>query len=92
MSKPSSSISLPANWPTFARKALLHAASMAHLMLAHTQSWAADSPIERVRLKSRLDDAERETSLLREQIRLLRGRLADLRMIGNSCYIHASAY
>ncbi len=70
-------IPLPENWPTLARKALLNAASMAHLLLVHTRSRAADSPIERVRLKSRLDDAERETTLLREQIRLLRGRLAD---------------
>lgn len=71
-------IPLPDNWPPLVRKALLHAVSLAYHMFIHTRSWAANSPIERVRLKSELDDALREVSLLKEQLRILRQRFEQI--------------
>ena len=35
-----------------------------------TRSWSADSPLERVRLRARVDELEQETALLREELRI----------------------
>ena len=67
-------IPVPENWPHTVRRAVLHAASLAHYAIIYTRAMAANSPIERVRLKEKLDRAENEISLLREQLGLLKAR------------------
>ena len=67
-------IPVPENWPHTVRRAVLHAASLAHYAIIYTRSMAANSPIERVRLKGKLDRAQSEISLLREQLGLLKAR------------------
>ena len=67
-------IPVPENWTHTVRRAVLHAASLAHYAIIYTRSMAANSPIERVRLKGKLDRAQSEISLLREQLGLLKAR------------------
>ncbi|MFZ2656335.1 MAG: hypothetical protein WAX69_15495, partial [Victivallales bacterium] len=67
-------IPVPENWTATVRRGMLHAVSLAHFAMAYTRSMAANSPIERVRLKGKLDRAENEIALLREQLDLIKGR------------------
>jgi putative transposase len=48
---------------------------MAHSATVYTRSWAADSKLQRVRLASKLEQAESEIALLREEIRIKDGRM-----------------
>jgi len=67
---PPGHVPLPGNWPALARSATLDAVSLAHLALVHSRSWAANSPIERVRLRADNDQLRTEVALLREEIRI----------------------
>ncbi|MFZ2655482.1 MAG: hypothetical protein WAX69_11190, partial [Victivallales bacterium] len=67
-------IHIPENWTATVRRGMLHAVSLAHYAMVYTRSMAANSPIERVRLKGKLDRAENEIALLREQLDLIKGR------------------
>lgn len=67
---------LPALWPRNVRAALLHVAALAHAALVRTRGWAADSPLQRVRLAADLERARQEIALLREELRIKDGRLA----------------
>ena len=71
-------IPVPESWSRIVRKAVLHAASLAHYAIIYTRSMAANSPIERVRLKGKLDRAENEISLLSEQLELLKRRFGKI--------------
>lgn len=70
-----SDIIIPDNWPETIRRAVLHAASLAHASIIHTRSWCANSSIARTRLAGLLDQAKQEISLLNEEIRILRTRI-----------------
>lgn len=45
-------IPLPKSWPTRVRLAMLHVISLAQFATAYTRGWAANCPLERVRLKA----------------------------------------
>jgi len=68
-------ILLPDGWPKTVKSALLHVISLAHWAVIYSRSWAANSPIERVRLAGRLERAENEIALLREEIRIKNARM-----------------
>ena len=63
-------------FPKNVRQSILHVISVAHWALIHTRSWAADSPLQRVRLAGLLDQANNEGSLLREELRIKDSRMA----------------
>ena len=64
------SIILPKDWPRSIKSALLQVISFAQLAIAYTRGWAANCPNARIRLKARLDRAQQEIALLREQLRI----------------------
>jgi putative transposase len=64
------SIPLPSQWPRYVRSGVLHAVSLAHKALTYSRSWAADSSLQRIRLKGRLDRATEEISILDETARI----------------------
>jgi hypothetical protein len=61
---------LPKDWPRSVKSALLHVISLAQFAIACTGGWAANCPNARIRLKARLDRAQQEIALLREQMRI----------------------
>ena len=67
---PPGRVPLPAAWPDTVRAAVLHVIALAQLSLTQTRSWSADSPLERVRLRARVDELEQEAALLREELRI----------------------
>ncbi len=67
---------LPDHWPPHVCRALQWIMAAAHLALVHTRSWCADSPLERVRLRGRLERAEAEIGALKEVDRIKSARLA----------------
>ena len=71
-------VGLPAGagWPPLVRKAMLHVCSLAHWSVTYTRSWAADSKLQRVRLAGKLERAENEIALLREELRIKDARMA----------------
>ncbi len=71
-----SDVSLPGTWPKQVKSAILHVISLAHWALIYSRSWTADSPLQRVRLKCKLDQAENENLLLREELRIKDARMA----------------
>jgi hypothetical protein len=73
-----SSIRAPNEWPDCVKAALVHVASMAHWAIVYTKSWCANSPIARVRMAGRLDEAKQEVSLLGEEIRIKNARMAKI--------------
>ena len=68
--KPPGKVRLPTDWPETVRAALLHVVALAQLALTQSRSWCADSPLERVRLRARVDELEQEVVLLREELRI----------------------
>ena len=58
------------DWPPSVKSALLRVISLAQLAIAYTRGWAANCPNARIRLKARLDRAQQEIALLREQMRI----------------------
>jgi transposase InsO family protein len=71
-----SRVSLPKGWPRSARTAILHVVSLAEFALAYSRGWAANCPNARIRLRARLDRAQQENALLREQLRIVTSRMA----------------
>ena len=71
-------IALPRGWSSHVKSAMLHVISLAQFVLAHTRGWAANSPNSRVRLKAERDRAQQEVSLLDEELRIHRARMAQL--------------
>jgi hypothetical protein len=67
---------LPKRWPKQVKLAILHVISLAHWALIQSRSWAADSPLQRVRLAGQLDQARNEIALLREELRIKDVRMA----------------
>jgi len=57
---------------------VLHVISLAQFGVAYTRAWAADSPNGRVRLKAKLDRANQEIALLREEMRIKDARMRHL--------------
>lgn len=57
---------------------MLHVISLAQFTLAYTRGWAANSPNSRVRLKAECNRAQQEISLLKEELRIHRARMAQL--------------
>ena len=74
----SPTIPLPRSWTSRVKSAILHAISLAQFTMAHTRGWAANSPNSRIRLKADLDRAHQEIALLREELRILNARMAQL--------------
>ena len=68
--------SLPHNWPESVKSAVLHTISMAQYGLAYSRGWAADSRNGRLRVKAKLDRANQEIALLREEMRIKDARMA----------------
>ena len=67
---------LPAHWPKLVCRAVTVVADMAHKSMIKSRSWAANSPIERVRLKAKLERAEAALANQREVNRILTARLS----------------
>jgi len=74
-SHPEPHVDLPRTWPTFVKSALLQAISLAHLAIVHARSWAANSINARVRLAARLEQAQAEIAMLREEMRIKDARM-----------------
>ena len=68
-------IPLPKDWTGNVRSAVLHVISLAQYATAYTRSWAANSPNERMRLKTENGRLEAEVALLTEEIRIKDARL-----------------
>lgn len=66
---------LPDDWPKRIRSAMLSVVSLAHAAIIHTRGWAANSPIQRVRLSGELNRAKEEIMLQREEIRIKDARM-----------------
>ena len=69
---------LPRNWPTSVKSTVLYVISLAQYSLAFTHGWAADSRNGRVRLTAKLDRANQEIALLREEMRIKDARMRHL--------------
>ena len=55
---------------------ILHVISLAHFSLIHSRSWAANSPVQRVRLTAERDQAITKASQLEEIMRIKDARMA----------------
>ena len=73
--KKAAELTLPSHWTILVCQAVVIVADMAHKSMIRTRSWAANSPIERVRLRARLERAGCELAKLREVNRLLSERM-----------------
>ncbi len=71
-------VPLPKDWPKHVQAAILHVIGLAHNGIVHSRSWCANSRIARVRLRSQLEQAENEISLLKEELRIKDDRMARL--------------
>jgi putative transposase len=71
-----SEIPLPNVWPKRVMSSFINAVSLAHFAITYSRSWCADSPIRRVQLAGKLDQARQEIALLNEEIRIKDGRTA----------------
>jgi len=65
-------------WPKRIRSAILNAISLAHYSIIYSRSWCANSSIARVQLAGKLDQAQNEISLLKEEIRIKDARTASI--------------
>jgi len=70
------SIPLPRHWPQHVGAAVVHVIGLARFALAHVHGSFALSPLERVRLRSRVDRLEGEVGRLRAEMRLEDARMA----------------
>lgn len=69
-------IPIPENWPSLIRQAMLHAASLAHFNIICSWSRSADSAIQNVRLKSKLDKLQTELARKENQLRIISSRFS----------------
>jgi hypothetical protein len=56
---------LPKAWSKHVKSAFVHAVTLAHQALTVSRAWCANSPLERVRLRAKVDALESELGLLR---------------------------
>ena len=71
-------ITLPRGWPRRVKSAMLHVISLAQYATAFTRSWAVNSPITRVRLKTENDRLRQHVALLTEEIRIKDARMKSI--------------
>ncbi len=69
-------IPLPRGWPRRVKSAMLHVISLAQYAAVFTRSWAVNSPIARVRLKTENDRLRQDVALLEEELRIKDARMA----------------
>ena len=55
---------LPKSWPEAVGAAILHAISVAHLVITYARGWAANSMNARVRQAAEIDRLQQEVALL----------------------------
>ena len=65
-----SDITVPASWPGKVKSSILNVISLAHWAIVYTRSRCANSPLERVRLRGKLEWARNEIGLLKEELRI----------------------
>ena len=68
-------IPIPENWPALIRQAMIHTASLAHVDIIVSWSRSADSAIQNVQLKSKLDKLETKLAQKENQLRIISSRL-----------------
>jgi hypothetical protein len=71
-------VPLPRHWTRHVRSAVLHVISLARFVMAEVRGWAINSPIARLRLAARLEQAHQEIALLREELRIKDSRMAQI--------------
>ena len=71
-----SDMPLPKVWPKQVKSIILNVISLAHWSLIHSRSWAANSPIQRVRLTAERDQAITKASQFEEIMRIKDARMA----------------
>ena len=71
-------IPLPKGWQGYVKSAVVHVISLAHYAIVYARAWAADSINARVRLAAENDRLHEECALLREELRLKDGRIAQI--------------
>jgi hypothetical protein len=69
-------IALPGNWPDLVRRAMLHAVSLAHVGITCAWSRAADSGLQNVRLKAKLDKLQTELARKDNQLNIIKSRMS----------------
>lgn len=69
------SVPLPASWQARVQAAFLQAIALAHRGMCVARGWAADSPLQRVRLRFEVERLAAEVGLLREELRIKDARL-----------------
>ena len=75
--KPSSRATpLPRAWPSRVKSAILPVISLAQYTIAYTRGWAVDSTNSRLQMRGELDQADQETVLLSEELRIHHVRMA----------------
>ena len=71
-------ITVPRGWPRRVRSATLHVIALAQYAMTYTRSWAVNSPIARVRLKTENDRLRQHVALLTEEIRIKDSRMKSI--------------
>ncbi len=71
-------IPLPTNWASGVKAGVLHAISLAHLVIIYARGWAANSCNARIRLAAELKEAKDEISRLQEEIRIKDSRMVKI--------------
>ena len=69
-------IPIPEKWPHLIRQAMLHSISLAHVGIIVSWSRSADSAIQNVRLKSKLDKLQTEAARAKNQLRIISSRFS----------------
>ena len=67
---------LPKCWPQTVGAAILHAISLAHLVITYARGWAANSLNARVRQAAEIDRLQQVVALLQERLALVHARLS----------------
>jgi len=76
MHPPATIIPLPEAWPAHAKSAVIAAVGLARFGLLHVRGWAANSPLERARLRSENDRLRAEVQMLRRELEIKDRRMA----------------
>lgn len=63
-------IAIPRAWPALAKRALVHALSLARVAIVKARSGFEHSPLTRVRRAVELDALRTDNALLREELRI----------------------
>ena len=71
-------IPIPEDWPALVRKAVLHAVSLARLSMTALHSGIHSGDSWDLRMASEIEQRDNEISMLREQMRIERSRLAKI--------------